>query len=122
MIAAALIVPASFICIYTVRLVVDMLVRILPTKVSERLFAPTPKETVGVIGVDPLNARQVLAIAFLVWFGRFLYHDARGWLRRRRRKKERRTGSDSNLENATPAAPGRVADGVGSGQTEVERG
>jgi hypothetical protein len=122
LIAIALAVPASFICLYGVRFAVDMLVRILPPRVSDRLFAPTPKETVGVIGVEPFNIRQLLAMLFLTLYGRHLYHSARGWLRRRRRARERRA-AESIRRDATPAAPSHEGNVEGAGKIEgVERG
>jgi len=122
LLAAGLTLPASVLCLYLVRAVVNVLKRRLPPKVADTLFAPTPRETVGQIGVDPVNVRQLLAIAFLLLYGRHLYHSVRGWIRRSRRRSAQSLDSVAVGDTESYDGPQPISDIEGLGRAENPNG
>jgi hypothetical protein len=114
-IAVVVAVPAAFVCIYFVRFAADLLARVLPSRVAERLFPSTPNPTGVPVGDEPLTLRKFLAMAFLMFVGRYLFHSVRGWLRRGRLERSRI--SDGALAETTVADPTTTG-----GQREAIRG
>lgn len=99
--ALALVVPGAAISIYVVHATADVLARILPSRLSEALFPAVPTTTGIPVDRDApeLAIRQLLAMAYLVWFGRWAFHKVRGWTRRRRAARNAAPSDNNDISN-----------------------